>query len=344
MGHSPRTPCTPWAKVVAGAALAFACLTISLAPSVAFADESAAEAFFVEGINAMKRSDYPVACDAFAKSNKADPAPGTQINLALCFEKQKKWASAWTWYRSAFGLAQQRGQKEREQLADESATRIQPFIHYIIVSVKEPLTDMIVRRDGNEVATMVGGREIPLPVDPGPHTLEVSAKDKKTWTHPFTVPDTPATDTIEVPKLVDDERPVTATKPEGSPAPLSSSGSGQKVAGIIIGGAGLLSAVGSVVFFLLAENQESERDKRYAESVAAPVERRGELQRSAKSFHDAAKKDELIAFSMLGGAGVLVGVGALLYFTAPKGPKATGAHVMPMLSPNHAGVGLGGTF
>src|SRR4051812_34695469 len=97
-------------RLAAGAAL-FLCLTT--APAIARADESSAEHLFQEGLAAMKRNDYPVACEAFAGSNKADPSPGTQINLAVCFEKQKKWASAWTWYRSAVGLAQQRNQKER---------------------------------------------------------------------------------------------------------------------------------------------------------------------------------------------------------------------------------------
>jgi hypothetical protein len=331
-------------RVAAGAALAFSCLTISLVPSVAHADESAAETFFQEGINAMKRNDYTVACDAFGKSNRADPSPGTQINLALCFEKQKKWASAWTWYRSAFGLAQQRGQKEREQLADESATRIRPQIHYIVVSVKEPLTDMVVRRDGNEVATVLGGKEIPLPVDPGEHTLEVSAKSKKPWTHTFTAADSPSTDKIDVPKLENDDKPAAGGPGgEGSSLTVSSGGSGQKITGIIIGGVGLLSAVGSVVSFFLAKDQEGKRDKVYADFAVASAEQKPELERSAKSYHDAAKADELIAFSLLGAAGVLVGVGALLYFTAPKA-KATATYVLPMLSPTLAGLGLGGTF
>src|SRR6476469_5480906 len=118
----------PLSRLAAGAALVFACLTV--APSTSWADESSAEALFQEGLAAMKRNDFAVACEAFAGSNKADPSPGTQINLAVCYEKQKKWASAWTWYRSAFGLAQQRGQKERETLAEESANRLKSQLHY----------------------------------------------------------------------------------------------------------------------------------------------------------------------------------------------------------------------
>lgn len=330
-------------RAAASVALVVSCLAV--APTIAYADESAAETFFQEGINAMKRSDYTVACDAFAKSNKADPSPGTQINLALCYEKQKKWASAWTWYRSAYGLAQQRGQKEREQLADDAANRIRSQIHYVVVSVKEPLTDMVVRRDGNEVATVLGGKAIPLPIDPGEHTLEVSAANKKPWTHAFTAPDNASTDTIEVPKLANDDKPASgaAAKGDAAAVDVSGAGSGQRTAGIIVGGAGILSGIASVVVFVVAKGQESKRDDIEVPVDASPAQRL-ELEKSKRSFDDAAKSDQLIAVSLLAGAGVLLGVGALVYFTAPKAKTAALTRIMPMLGTNTAGFGLGGTF
>ncbi len=346
-------------RVVASAALVFSCLTVAPA---AWADESAAETYFQEGISAMKRSDFTVACDAFAKSNKADPSPGTQINLALCYEKQKKWASAWTWYRSAFGLAQQRGQKEREQLADDSANRLKPQLHYVVVSVTEPLADLVVRRDGNEVATTLGGKDVPLPIDPGEHTLEVSAKGKKTWTHKFVAADNANTDKIEVPKLEDEALPSSSTptaRGDSPPVIITSEGNGQRVAGIIVGAAGLLSGVGSLIFFVLAQDQAGERDERaaLAQAPTTPEELRPGYAQAARNFHDAAKMDELIAFSMLGGAAVLIGTGAVLYLTAPKpgtktvgssprlpAPKKASAHLVPMVGPIVTGLGVGGTF
>src|SRR5689334_14322839 len=174
-------------RLAAGAMVAFGYLTVT--PTIVFADEATAEQLFQEGLAAMKRNDYPVACEAFSQSNKADPSPGTQINLAVCFEKQKKWASAWTWYRSAVGLAQQRGQAEREKLAEESAARLNPQLHHIIISVKEPLTDLVVKRDGTEVTIALAGKELPLPVDPGEHTVEVVARGKKPWTKTIQVAD-----------------------------------------------------------------------------------------------------------------------------------------------------------
>jgi TolA-binding protein len=57
-----------------------------------------AEKLFDEGRRAMQSGDYALACPKFEASNKADPAVGTQMNLAMCWEKLGKTASAWAMY------------------------------------------------------------------------------------------------------------------------------------------------------------------------------------------------------------------------------------------------------
>ncbi len=349
----------PLSRLAASAALAFAC--VAIAPSVAFAgDESAAETFFQEGLAAMKRNDYPVACEAFAQSNKADPSPGTQINLAVCFEKQRKWASAWTWYRSAVGLAQQRGQSEREKLAEDAATRLKPQLHYIVVSVKEPLTDLAVKRDGIEVTIALAGKEVPLPVDPGEHTIEVSARGKKPWSKIIQIADNSSTDRIDVPKLED--APVQETSSPGAPHTeyrppviVTNDGSGQRTVGIIVAGTGVLAGLAAAGVFILAKNEESERDsnRQAASALVDPttklptdVRRFDDLNRSATSHNKAAENNQLISIILAGSGVVLVGVGAVLYFTAPKSTEKPAAKTrfVPLAGPGFAGLGLGGTF
>lgn len=349
-----------WSRLAVSAALACACVTI--APNVAFAgDESAAETLFQEGLAAMKRSDYHVACEAFAQSNKADPSPGTQINLAICFEKQRKWASAWTWYRSAVGLAQQRGQAEREKLAAESAARLKPQLHYIVISAKEPLTDLVVKRDGAEVTIALAGKEIPLPIDPGEHTIEVSARGKQSWSKIFHVADNASTDRIEVPKLEDlpvEDKPRTSSGPrieDRAPVIVTSDGSGQRTVGIVVAGAGILAGLAGAGVFALAMNEESERDKQRnaANALVDPVTRSPTnatqyeaLNKSADSHHRAAENNQLISIILAGSGVVLVGVGAVLYFTAPKSSeKAAGrTRMLPFAGPGIAGLGLSGVF
>lgn len=340
----------PLTRIAAGAALAFAC--VALAPGASFAgDASLAETLFQEGLAAMKRDDFPVACEAFAQSNKADPSPGTQINLALCFEKQKKWASAWTWYRSAVGLAQQRGQPEREKLAEDAAARLKAQLHYVVVSIDEPLTDLVVKRDGVEVTVTLAGKAIPLPIDPGQHTIEVSARGKLPWSKVIEIAGDASTDRIEVPKLEDAPAFAGPSPSAGvglaAPVIVTNDGSGQRTAGIIVGGAGVLAGLAAVGVFVLAKGEEDERDKqRVAASAASDPTQRDAMNQSAESHSKAAENNQLISLILAGSGVVLVGVGAVLYFTAPKGAAEPSgkARLTPFVGPNVAGLGVGGTF
>ncbi|MEZ4293500.1 MAG: hypothetical protein R3B70_00875 [Polyangiaceae bacterium] len=62
----------------------------------------------------MGEKKYAEACPKFAESQKLDPSPGTQLNLARCYESLGKTASAFTEYKEAAVLAGQLGQ-DREQ-------------------------------------------------------------------------------------------------------------------------------------------------------------------------------------------------------------------------------------
>jgi hypothetical protein len=324
---------------------------IALSTPVALADENAAETLFQEGLAAMTRKDFNVACEAFTKSNKADPSPGTQINLAICYEKQKKWASAWTWYRSAAGLAQQRQQGAREQSANEAANRIKPSLHYVIVNVKDAPADMVVKRDGSEVVTQLAGAAVPLPIDPGDHLFEVSATGKKTATKTLTCADNTNTDTVEIAL---ENAPVEATPPTGPNGPTSypvtvqgNDGSSQRTVGFIVGGAGILAGIAGVGVYILASNEASQRDaqRKIAADTSKTGNERAAATSSVNSHNSAANNDQLIAIILGISAGVMIAGGVVLYLTAPKKPT-TGLVVrpMPIATPTWQGMGLTGTF
>lgn len=344
-------------RLAVGAALVLACVTGTTTD--ARADD--AEQTFQLGLAAMKKKDYPTACGAFAQSNISDPSPGTQINLALCFEKRKMWASAWSWYRSAVNLAHVRGQKDREQLADDSSTKLLPQIHYVLFVAKEPLVEPKALRDGEPVTIALNGKEVPVPVDPGEHTFEVTAKGKKPWTTTVKAPDNNRTDRIEVPVLENapvEVAPAVTAPPSANgtgvnvsdyrPPATGHEGSGQRVAGVVVGAAGVLAGLASVGLFVLASSTARDRDQNSADKRLATSEGRTQdaqsFEAARKSKADATSNNRLIGYTLVGGGVVLLGVGTVLFLTSPKPQKTGITRLLPELAPGHAGLSLGGSF
>src|SRR5690348_15501816 len=76
-------------------------------------DKATAEALFSEGRRLMASGDYAAACEKFAASQKHDPGLGTSLNLADCYEKSGRTASAWAEFRDAASAAHRVGSKDR---------------------------------------------------------------------------------------------------------------------------------------------------------------------------------------------------------------------------------------
>lgn len=337
-------------------ALTFALpLTLSLVltpSSIAFAgDTSTAEHLFQQGFEAMKRNQYKEACEAFAGSNEADPSPGTQINLALCNEKQGKFASAWGWYRTASGLADQRGQKERADLARGEAVKLEPKLHKLVISVKFPTDGLTVSRNGAPVPHAVLGTDVPI--DPGDYAIEVAAKGKKTWKQTVHIAPTPGVDRLEVPALEDAPAETSAAGSPGQdsgPVIPQRDGTFQRNFGFVVGGAGIVAGIVAIALEFLALREEDKSKSAADEAKKTPQteENVKKLNDSATSHHDAAKGDQLGAIVVGAGAVVLIGVGITMVLTAPSGPaKAADLRkpkLVPILGSGTAGLGVSGTF
>jgi hypothetical protein len=330
------------------------------ASSFAFGgDTSTAEYLFQQGLDAMKRNQFKEACDAFAGSNEADASPGTEMNLALCNEKQNKLATAWGWYRTAAGLAELRNQKDRAELARAEAAKLEPKLHKLVISVKSPAEGLVVTRNGAAVSGAVLGTDVPI--DPGEYSIEVNAKGKVPWKQNVHIAAGPGLDRVEVPALTDapvEAKPVAGTPGADYVPPASGGrdGTGQRNIGLVVGGAGIVAAIVAVSLEFLAISTDNKRKD--AQNAAAAfrsptntdsnrVINAENQDKAAVGYDKAAKNDQLAAIVTGAGAVVLLGVGVTLILTAPSSSKSadlTKPRIYPMLGNGTGGLGLTGSF
>ncbi len=136
-------------------------------------DPARAQALFTEGRALFAQGKLVEACAKFEESNKADPAFGTQLNLAACYEKLGKTASAWA---LLVALASS-GSDERAKYAGERAAQLEPSLSKLTLSVPNAPAGTEVKRDGVAVSTASYG--LAVPVDPGHHVIDATAPGKR---------------------------------------------------------------------------------------------------------------------------------------------------------------------
>jgi tetratricopeptide (TPR) repeat protein len=141
--------------------------------ALAFADEAGkqrANALFEDGRKYLAQKEYALACTAFEQSHASDPAIGTQLNIALCYEQWGKLASAYRAYVEAERLAEakkdSRAAGARKKM-DEIAPKV-PHLTFTIPDDVDPSTVFLF--DGKEIEA--AKLKDDLLVDAGKHTVD----------------------------------------------------------------------------------------------------------------------------------------------------------------------------
>lgn len=246
-----------------------ACLS---SPAHAQGNATLAEALFDEGRNLFEARDYDKACAKFKESQRLDPATGTLLNLAMCYEKAGRLATAWSTWREAASSARAANQPDREEHARDMAKKLEGKLARMTIMVKGDTNipqGFWVTQDGTPQPPAAWG--VSLPIDAGAHHFEAGAPGFLTWTSDVQIKDGQNV-TVTVPILALQGTPVAAPPPQEEVVPLeeqpaeeapeeevaeeqasepeqASSGSkkGLKIAGITLTAAGALGlTVGSV--------------------------------------------------------------------------------------------------
>jgi serine/threonine-protein kinase len=323
------------------------------------ADKAAAEALFDEGKRLREAKRYSEACPKLADSQRLDPAVGTLLNLALCYKEAGQTASAWSTYREAAAQAASARQADREQLARDEASALEPKLTKLVIEVSpevQKLPGLEIKRDGAVVPQGLWG--VPAPVDPGVRSIDVTATGKKPLhmdakaegagaTAKVVVSaleDASGTGAAVVPVVTDTQTTTPQPTEQGKPPEDKGTkpGSTQRIIGFVVGGLGVVGVGVGVVFTL---NTISENDKALAICEDDEEECTDEDVEDHEDFVNSATASQLNSYVAygIGAAGIVTG--AILVLTAPKGEKkAARITVSPEVAAGHVGLNVRGSW
>jgi tetratricopeptide (TPR) repeat protein len=223
-------------------------------------NEAVAESLFRDGKRLFQADDFEHACPKLAQSYQIDPAGGTVLLLAICYEKQGRFASSWARYNDALASARRDQRDDRERRAREGLASVEPKLSYLVLKL-DPATQAIAG-----VKLAIDGADLPiiadakLPIDPGPHTLAVHAPNYETWQSDITITGPSTTQNVAVPPLqAKPAAPPVSAAPAPASAPVNSplldanppsreraENKNMRLVAYVMGGAGLAAvAVGS---------------------------------------------------------------------------------------------------
>lgn len=343
------------ASVVTGVALA----VLGLAPAARAqsADQTrVAETLFQDGRALMASHDYAAACPKLEASEKAAPSSGTELNLADCYEKLGRTASAWAIFRDAIRTAETEHRDDRGKLARKRAAALEPHLAHMTVALKDASGGVEVRRNGKPIAqALLGSAE---PVDPGTYTIEAVAPHKKAWSTSVEVK-IEAAARVEVPPLEDDTSGAAAAAPTQAPAGTAASapaasptadadasparpGSAQRTAAFVAAGVGVVAIGAGAYFGLSASSKWSDAKDACGPDTSACAPG------SAQKADDARSAGNVATIAFVAG-GVALAAAGVLWLTAPSSRPSEGPHhaqlrVAPTAGPSAAGLTAVGAF
>jgi hypothetical protein len=298
---------------------------------------SRAIVLFELGHTELEAERYAEALPKFMDSERLDPGAGTMLNIAYCFEKLGKTATAWADYREAAVLAHEEGKLDWEQDALERAETLEKSLPRVVVQVDEPKDDAWpeVLLDDTPLPRSLWGE--PTPVDPGHHEVLAKAAARRPWTKAFEVDAEGVPMVVVVPVLEPVDVVETVSKGAGTVGDTAGTArreragawTSRRTAAIVVGGAGIAALGVGVGLGLLARSTY----------VSASTDC------MAGSCGPAGAQTQSRAFTERDAAGVTVAVGgaavlgaALLWFA--QGSPPGGVQVQPRVGISTCGASL----
>lgn len=245
-------------RTFTAAAVLFAVLTGSATAAAGPAeDRAAAREQLTRAQEAKKQGNLAAACEHLAEVERLDPKLPTLIELAECTEQLGKLVEAKAHWAAARDRAKQTEKPQSRAKAEERLAAVEKRVAQLTLQLASaPAGAQVFRNDVPVDPASLGSA---LAMDPGDHVivvkvaghedakyeLKLAEGDNQTLAlapGPAIVAAAPAPPPPPPP-------PVVAAPPQ--PREDTSSGSGQRTAGLVLGGAGLVSAgIGAPLWFI----------------------------------------------------------------------------------------------
>jgi len=282
-------------------------------PGATPGDPGEAGALFVRGRELKSAGRLAEACELFDRSYQLDPAPGTGLNLADCFEQRGQLRRAWELFeRLARDPA---GGASRVQLARKRADALIAKLATVIVTLRDPIAVGLSIQLGDQA--LAPAPEIRAVIAPGDVELVATVPGQPAFTAALHA-GAGETVSVEVPAL----------------------GAGRRRLGYLTGGLATAGAIGlgiSLGFAIAAVRANDDAFGRGCAHTPAGVVCTGA--EGPRRIHLAGTRADLATGFAIGGA-VLVGAAAAVFLTAPRET----VRVAPISGDGALGLGMVGRF
>jgi hypothetical protein len=356
----PRFALSPFPSLFRGVLVAGVALFPRLAQADHYAQAARAEALFDEARKLMAAKDYEHACSKFAESQTLDPAPGTMLNLASCYERAGKTASAWGAFKAAQAMAQNAGQKQRAAAAAAKAAELEPKVGHITVWIapEARVPSLEVQCDGETVRPAEWGEA--LPYDPGPHEIAAVAPGHRKWTSHVELRGDGQNSDVTVPALEADPAaraaaagptplPLSSTSPtqtsplgDAQETPSSPPGTTQRIAGIVIGGVGVVGiGFGVIAYVTAAGKYKDAQNACPGLTTGTQCKNQQQFDNAQPDLQGATTWSNVSTVAFIAGGAAVAG-GLIVFFTAPRAPGGPQIGIGP--ASQGTGLSISGRF
>jgi len=290
-----------------------------------------AEALFREGKRLLDDGETEKACEKFEASERIEPENGTELNLAACWERVGRTASAWAMFIKAAASAK-RGDRAAE--ARRRAARLEAkLVHLTIEVAADDLEELVITRNDQVIDRGLWNQAVP--VDPDEYTITARAEKREEWS--TTVKVKTKDKVVVVPALERATGNRTSPKKKEAEEPAVPDGPNKNrslTIGLAVGGGAAIAIATGFAFH--SKSLQSRSDERCPTTSCDDP--------GAVDLNRRARSEGWIA-NVGWGLGVVAGVAAIVAWSVGgTEPKERSISVSPVFTEERAGFVFGGRF